>query len=170
MQHIAITKPQRRQPTRLRFRFTVVVALAAILARAPDVVAQTLSKEGQEQKAINDFLFNAFATGRKARYVGSGPDRGLKELTILDEAKVIRHGDELLLPTGAERIAVLFRHVGFHGADLDRISEIRVLPFSPDKPPPRSVQVKDFYRLQMPSLPLTDQPFDRMKIRFAMKD
>jgi len=39
----------------------------------------------------------------------------------------------------------------------------------PDKAPPRSAQVKNFYRVQMPSLPLTDKPFERMKIRFLMK-
>jgi hypothetical protein len=48
---------------------------------------------------------------------------------------------------------------------LDRIAEVRVFPFSPDKAPPRSKQANDFYRVQMPSLPLTDTPFERMRIR-----
>ena len=37
---------------------------------------------------------------------------------------------------------------------LDRIKEVHIDPFSPDKAPPRSVQVKDFYRVQMPSIPI----------------
>ena len=135
-----------------------------------DLPAQTLSKEGEEQKEIHDFLFNTFGEGRKAVYVGAGRDRGLKQVTILEETREIRHGDELLLPEGAERVAALFRHFAFHGADLHRIKEVRVLPFSPDQAPPRSAQVNDFYRVQMPSLPLTDEPYERMTIRFLMKE
>ena len=134
------------------------------------VPAQDLSKEGREQKAIHDYLFDTFVEGRETKYVGTGRDRGLKEVTILAETKEIRHGDEVLLPEGAERIAGLFRHFAFHGDHLDRIREVRVFPFSPDKAPPRSQQVKDFYRVQMPSIPLSDESTERMKIRFLMKD
>jgi len=129
-----------------------------------------LSAEGKNQKAIHDFLFDTFIEGRQTRYVGNGPNRGLKELTVLKETKEIRHGDELVLPQGTERIAVKFRHIGFHGDNLDHVKEVHVSPFSPDKAPPRSVQVKDFYRVQMPSIPLTDKPFEQMKIKFLMKD
>ncbi|QDT02193.1 Beta-porphyranase A precursor [Rubripirellula lacrimiformis] len=132
--------------------------------------AQELSREGQRRKAVHDYLFDTFAEGRKTEYVGQGHDRGLKSLNVLEQVSEIGDGDELLLPAGAEQIAGLFRHFGFHGEGLDRIKEVRVFPFSPDKAPPRSVQVKDFYRVQMPSLPLTDKPFERMKIRFVMKD
>lgn len=145
------------------FVFTVVLPLAQ--AAKPPV----LSSEGQRAKATHDYLFDTFAEGRKTVYRGNGRDRGLKEVTVLTESREIRDGDELLLPVGAERIAVLFRHFGFHGDNLDRIKEVHVYPFSPDKAPPRSVQVKDFYRVQMPSLPVSDKPFDRMKIRFLMK-
>ena len=132
--------------------------------------AQTLSKEGQDQQAIHDYLFGTFLEGRETRFVGSGRDRGLKEVTVLKEMKEIRHGDEVLLPQGAERVAGLFRHFAFHGDHLDRVKEIYVFPFSPDKAPPRSQQVKDFYRVQMPSIPLSNEPPGRMKIRFLMKD
>lgn len=156
--------------TQLLRHIVPLIAFVAILTIPPALTAQDLSKEGQNQKAIHDYLFETFLEGRKTVYRGTGRDRGLKELTILVETNEIRHGDELMLPAGAERIAGLFRHFGFHGADLDRIAEVRVFPFSPDKAPPRSKQVKEFYRVQMPSLPLTDEPFERMKIRFLMKE
>ncbi|MCM2374122.1 beta-agarase [Aporhodopirellula aestuarii] len=132
--------------------------------------AQTLSKEGQDQKAIHDYLFDSFVAGRETKFVGSGRDHGLKEVTVMAETREIRHGDEVLLPKGTERVAGLFRHFAFHGNHLDRIKEVHVFPFSPDKSPPRSQQVTDFYRVQMPSIPLSDVPPDRMKIRFLMKD
>ena len=150
------------------YRFTFLVLLA-LFAFANQSDAQQLSREGETRKSIHDFLFDDFAKQRKTVYRGEGRDRGLKELTVLTETKQIRHGDEIVVPRGAEKIAVLFRHLGFHGNHLDRISELRISPFMPDKAPPRSVQVKDFYRVQMPSLPLTDEPFAQMKIQFLMK-
>ncbi|MCS7466045.1 beta-galactosidase [Stieleria sp. ICT_E10.1] len=132
--------------------------------------AQTLSKEGRDQEAIHDYLFDSFIQGCETKYVGGGRDRGLKEVTILQETIELGHGDDVLLPEGAERVAGLFRHFAFHGANLDRVKEVYVFPFSPDKSPPRSQQVKDFYRVQMPSIPLSDQPPERMKVRFLMKD
>ncbi len=148
----------------------LLLTFAIVAAVANELPAQTLSREGQDQKTIHDYLFDTFIEGRETVYTGTGGERGLKEVTVFEETKEIGHGDELLLPAGAERIAVLFRHFAFHGNDLDRINEVRVIPFSPDKAPPRSAQVKEFYRVQMPSLPLDDEPFDRMKIRFLMKD
>jgi len=150
--------------------FVSLLALVALLINPAMVPAQDLSKEGREQKAIHDYLFNTFVEGRETKYVGTGRERGLKEVTILAETKEIRDGDEVLLPEGAERVAGLFRHFAFHGDHLDRIREVHVFPFSPDKAPPRSQQVKDFYRVQMPSIPLSDQSTGRMKIRFLMKD
>jgi hypothetical protein len=149
----------------------VVMLVPAVQSPAQQsVLSSQLSQEGQEQKAVHDYLFETFLEGRETVYTGNGRDRGLKELTILNETREIRHGDELVLPVGTERIAALFRHFGFHGADLYQISEVRVFPFSPDKAPPRSVQVEDFYRVQMPSIPLTDEPLEQMKIRFLMKE
>jgi hypothetical protein len=118
--------------TQLFRRFVPLIVFVAILTSASELTAQTLSKEGQNQKAIHDYLFDTFLEGRKTVYRDNGRDRGLKELTILNETKEIGHGDELMLPAGTERIAVLFRHFGFNGADLDRIKEVRVFPFSPD--------------------------------------
>lgn len=129
-----------------------------------------LSAEGRAQQATHDYLFGSFAKERKTVFTGTGRDRGLKELTILSEAKEIRDGVELSLPAGTEKIAGLFRHFGFHGENLDCIKEVHVFPFSPDKAPPRSVQVKHFYRVQMPSIPNSDQSPEQMKIRFLMKD
>lgn len=146
------------------------VLLSGILVFAPAMPAQELSEEGRDQKAIHDYLFETFLSGRKAVFSGTGREGGLKEVTVLRETREIHHGDELALPAGAERVAVLFRHFGVHGTDLDRIAEVRVLPFSPDTAPPRSAQVKDFYRVQMPSLPLTDEPLGAMKIRFLLKE
>ncbi|MEM6364145.1 MAG: hypothetical protein AAF745_06955, partial [Planctomycetota bacterium] len=130
----------------------------------------SLSKEGRDQKAIHDFLFDTFAADRETKYVGSGRDRGLKELVIMKSSQDIRDGSEVLLPEGAERIAGLFRHFAFHGEGLDRVKEVHIDPFSPNKAPPRSQQIKNFYRVQMPSIPLLDAPPERMKIRFWMKD
>ena len=136
-----------------------------------NLVAQEtkLSLEGQQALEIHTYLFEDYASDRTTVYRGEGPDRGLKELTVLDRTAEIRDGDEIVLPRGTERIAVLFRHLGFHGDNLDKIKEVRVFPFSPDKAPPRSVQVEDFYRVQMPSMPLSDDPPAQMKIRFLMK-
>lgn len=149
-----------------------VCFLLAIMASGSVVVGQPpkLSAEGQKRKETHDFLFDTFSKSRKTVFRGDGGKRGLKELTILNESKEIRDGDEVILPIGTERIAVLFRHFGFHGEDLDRIQEVRVSPFSPDKSPPRSVQVTDFYRVQMPTLPVTDERLEQMKIRFIMKE
>ncbi|MEQ8836061.1 MAG: beta-agarase [Lacipirellulaceae bacterium] len=144
--------------------------LTGLVLFSPAVFAQSpLSPEGEEQLATHNFLFDSFSEGRKTVYQGQGADRGLKELTLLEETRQIRDGYELLVPEGAERIAGLFRHFGFHGKNLDRIKEVHVFPFSPDKAPPRSVQKKDFYRVQMPSIPLSDEPFGQMKIKFLMK-
>lgn len=155
--------------TQLVRHIVSLIAVVAILTGACVLHAQDLSKEGRQQKATHDYLFETFLEGRKTVYTDTGRDRGLKELTILEETREIRHGDELMLSAGAERVAGMFRHFGFHGADLDQIAEVRVFPFSPDKAPPRSKQVKEFYRVQMPSLPLTNEPFEPMKIRFLMK-
>lgn len=89
---------------------------------------------------------------------------------ILKETREIGHETELVLPPGTEKIAGLFRHFAFNGENLDRIKEVRVSPFDPDNAPPRSTQVKNFYRVQMPSIPLRDEPFGQMKIEFLMKD
>ncbi|QEG24253.1 hypothetical protein [Mariniblastus fucicola] len=132
--------------------------------------AQELSAEGQQAKATHDYLFETFAKDRKTIYQGNGNNRALKQVLIFEESKQVTDGFELVLPDGAERIAGLFRHFGFKGDNLDRIKEVHVYPFSPDKMPPRSVQVKDFYRVQMPSIPLADKPFGQMKIVFFMKD
>ncbi len=157
----------------LRF-FELVVLTTAHFAIAttcmPTMCAQELSQEGLDQKAKHEYLFEEFLKGRETKYQGKGDARALKVLTILKETREIRDGDELLLPKGTQRIASLFRHFGFKGANLDRVKEVRVFPFSPEVAPPRSIQVKDFYRVQMPSIPLTNGPVERMKIRFLMKD
>ena len=151
-------------------QITPLMVVVAILTSISGLTAQELSNEGQNQKATHDYLFGTFLEGRKTKFQGNGENKALKELTILKETREIRDGDELMLPDGTERIAGLFRHFGFHGDNLDRIKEVRVFPFSPDKAPPRSVQVKDFYRVQMPSLPLTNSAFEPMKIKFLMKE
>ncbi|MDG1991410.1 MAG: beta-agarase, partial [Pirellulales bacterium] len=133
-------------------------------------VGQEMSDEGQQRKAAHDYLFQDFSKDRDAIYRETGKGRGLKELTVLEDSQIIHNGDELLLPLGAEDIAVFFRHMAFRGTNLDAIEKIFVLPFSPDKAPPRSQQVKDFYRVQMPSIPLTDRSYERMKIHFYLKD
>ena len=153
------------------YRHTSLIVLVVVAIQGRDQVsAQTLSQEGRDQKAIHDFLFDTFLQQRETKYVGSGGDRGLKEVTVLTESREIGHGSEVSLPEGAERIAGLFRHFAFHGANLDRVKEVHVFPFSPDKAPPRSQQIKEFYRVQMPSIPLSDEPPGRMTIRFLMKD
>ncbi|TWT81549.1 Beta-porphyranase A precursor [Planctomycetes bacterium CA13] len=151
-------------------KFSLLIALVSIVSHTSNLTAQQLSQEGQNRKAIHDFLFDSFLQGRQTVYTGTGRDRGLKELTVLAQTHEIGDGDEILLPEGAERIAELFRHFAFHGADLHRVAEVRIFPFSPDKAPPRSKQVEDFYRVQMPSIALSDGPIGRMKMRFLMKE
>ncbi|MEM9413276.1 MAG: hypothetical protein AAGA30_19360, partial [Planctomycetota bacterium] len=136
----------------------------------PHLSAQELSEEGLRQKATHDFLFDEFIEDRETKYQGKNQNRALKEVTIFKATRELQHGDEILLPKGTERIAGLFRHFGFRGTNLDRIQKVHVYPFSPDKAPPRSVQVKDFYRVQMPSIPLNDQPWGQMKMKFFMKN
>ena len=134
------------------------------------VVGQKMSTEGEQRKAAHDYLFQDFSKERNVVYRETARGQGLKELTVLENSRIIHNGDELLLPSGAEDIAVFFRHMAFRGTDLDAIEKIIVLPFSPDKAPPRSQQVKDFYRVQMPSIPTADRSHERMKIRFYLKD
>ena len=153
---------------RIAYVFLVWIALL-VYATQSSSEQPKISKEGQEQKAIHDNLFDSFITERETVFVGKGRDRGLKEVTVLKKTFQVRDGGEIELPDGAERIAVLFRHFGFHGQNLDRIKEVHVFPFSPDKAPQRSKQVKDFYRVQMPSIPKSEQLPQRMRIRFLMK-
>ncbi|QDT08206.1 Beta-porphyranase A precursor [Planctomycetes bacterium K23_9] len=128
-----------------------------------------LSAEGRQARATHDYLFDTFLVGRKASYQGSGENLALKQIVVWEETREIRDGDVLLLPVGSERIAGLFRHFGFRGDNLDRIKEVHVDPFSPGKSPPRSAQTKELYRVQMPSIPLSDKPFGQMKIKFILK-
>lgn len=146
--------------------------LAIVIMTAAQVAAQEpeLSEEGLKRKALHDYLFTSFVEGKKTVYREEGSSQRLKELTIFAETKEISDGTEISLPEGAERIAVFFRHFGFHGEGLDKIKEVHVFPFSPDKSPPRSVQVTDFYRVQMPTIPPGDAEPEPMKIRFFLKD
>ena len=154
----------------MMFCKSLVCFLLLFSAAMNDTRAQELSPEGLAAKATHDYLFDTFAKDRKTIYQGKGNAKALKQLVILEEPKEVHDGFELELPEGAQRIASLFRHFGFKGDNLDRIKEVYVYPFSPNKMPPRSVQVKDFYRVQMPSIPLSDKPFGRMKIKFFMKN
>lgn len=135
-----------------------------------DIDALPLSQEGHQKKTLHDFLFHSFVEGRETRHFGEGESRGLKEVIVFTETHEISHGSELDLPAGSERIATFFRHFGFHGENLDRIEEVHVFPFSPDQAPPRSMQVTDFYRVQMPTIPESDEEPAPMKIKFLMKD
>ena len=148
----------------------LVAATVLCMSIQSHALAQKLSKEGIDKQATHNYLFDTFAEGRKTKYVGNGIAKGLKELTILAKTQTIKHGDELLLPEGAEKIAVLFRHFAFHGSNLDRVKEVHVYPFSPDIAPPRSQQIEKFYRVQMPSIAVSDKSPEPMKIRFLMKD
>lgn len=155
--------------TNLRILFSLLFTMSFHSA-APAAEEPLLSEEGQKKKAVHDFLFDTFSADRKTVYQGTSRTRGLKELTILEAKHEIRDGSEILLPGGTERIAVLFRHFGFHGENLDRIKEVRVFPFSPEKMPPRSAQVNDFYRVQMPTIPKSAVDPGLVKFRFLMKD
>jgi len=153
------------------YRFLLLFLTCSVLfGNSSKVAGQTLSEEGQQRKAAHSYLFQDFVKEREATYRETGQGQGLKELTFFEPSRIIHNGDELLLPQGAERIAVFFRHLAFRGSNLDQIEKVYVLPFSPDKAPPRSQQVEDFYRVQMPSVPLSEQPSDRMKIQFFLKD
>ncbi|MDF1850512.1 MAG: DUF4038 domain-containing protein [Verrucomicrobiales bacterium] len=137
---------------------------------AADVDSLSLSKEGEIKVDMHDFLFDSFIENRKTKFVGERQARGLKEVVVFAETREIKHGTEIDLPAGSERVATFFRHFGFHGENLDLIEEVHVFPFSPDKAPPRSLQVTDFYRVQMPTIPESDEKPAPMKIRFLMKD
>ena len=148
----------------------ILIFISIAFSFCDECSSQAISREGKEQKAIHDFLFGEFVKGRDTKFVGNGNERGLKQIAISSETIEIRHGSEVALPAGAERIAPLFRHFAFNGQNLDRVKHVYVFPFSPDKAPPRSQQVQDFYRVQMPSIPLLDEPPEPMRIRFLMKD
>jgi len=145
----------------------LLITWTASFGMTSQAVGQEMSDEGQYRKAAHDYLFQDFVKERDTTYRETGQGQGLKELTVLESSRMIHDGDEILLPEGAENIAVFFRHLAFRGGNLDAIDHVIVLPFS--KAPPRSQQVKDFYRVQMPSIPLSDKPHDRMKIRFVLK-
>ena len=160
-----------RQDVPLLYRLLLLfLTCSALLGHSSQVVGQTLSKEGHQRKVAHDYLFQNFVKERDTTYRETGQGQGLKELTVFEGSQDIHNGDELLLPLGAEDIAVFFRHLAFRGAHLDRIEKIFVLPFSPDKAPPRSQQVQEFYRVQMPSVPLSEKPSEQMKIQFILKD
>ena len=160
-----------RQDVPLLYRLLLLfLTCSALLGNSSQVVGQTLSKEGHQRKVAHDYLFQNFVKERDVTYRETAQGQGLKELTVFEGSQDIHNGDELLLPLGAEDIAVFFRHLAFRGAHLDRIEKIFVLPFSPDKAPPRSQQVQEFYRVQMPSVPLSEKPLEQMKIQFILKD
>ena len=85
-------------PRRFLQLIVVTIACLAIATTTTTLCAQELSQEGQNQKAIHDYLFEKFLEGRETKYQGKGDARALKELTILKETREIRDGDELLLP------------------------------------------------------------------------
>ena len=84
-------------PRRFLQLIVVTIACLAIATTTTTLCAQELSQEGQNQKAIHDYLFEKFLEGRETKYQGKGDARALKELTILKETREIRDGDELLL-------------------------------------------------------------------------
>lgn len=155
---------------RLYLLLSSVTGLLSSYAHSSGIESLPLSGEGEAQMALHSFLFETYIVDRQARFIGDGEARGLKEVVVFTETHEIEHGSEIELPAGSERIATFFRHFGFHGDDLDQIAEVRVTPFSPDKAPPRSMQVKDFYRVQMPTIPDESEDPAPMKIRFLMKE
>ena len=92
-------------PRRFLQLIVVTIACLAIATTTTTLCAQELSQEGQNQKAIHDYLFEKFLEGRETKYQGKGDARALKELTILKETREIRDGDELLLPPVVGNVA-----------------------------------------------------------------
>jgi hypothetical protein len=58
--------------TQLFRRIVPLIMYVAISTSASELTAQTLSKEGQNQKMIHDYLFDTFLEGRKTGYSGNG--------------------------------------------------------------------------------------------------
>ncbi len=142
------------------------MSIAISSAQSPE-----LSEEGRLQQRMHDYLFGEYSEGRETVFRGEGAERGLKELLVMEEELTIGDGYRLDLPEGSEQVAVLFRHFAFRGQGLDQIAEVRVHPMSPDKAPPRSAQVENFYRVQMPTIPPEFQSDPQpMQIEFLMKD
>ena len=131
----------------------VAAILICITINLPKLAeAQTLSEEGRIRKAAHDFLFQQFAKSRECKYVRR--DTVLSEIVVLKE-RIVADGElSIELPEGAQRVASMFRHLAIKGENLDRIGELRLLPYKPDSTLHHSMHKPDYYRVQVGALPL----------------
>lgn len=132
--------------------FVVPVGLLTTLVLAGLAHSQTLSEEGQIRKAAHDYLFEQFAPPRECKYTAGG--KILSEIVVLKQ-RIEADGELVIeLPQGAQRVAGMFRHLALQGEHLDRVGDLKLLPYKPDSVLHHSVHRPDFYRVQVGSLPL----------------
>ena len=150
------------------FTLAVFIAFMSLqltnLAKASD----DLSKEGLIRQSAHRYLMGAYLKGRKATFHGEGAGRILDEVLVESNEINVKHGDEITLPKGTQLVAGMFRYLAFRGRNLDKIEGIQVLPFAEDSHPHKSKQEADFYRVQMPSMPLPVANLPDMIIRFEL--
>ena len=139
------------------------VFLLVTLSVANLAYSQTLSAEGQIRRAAHEFLFRQFAASRECKYT--------KNETILSEMVVLRERIEadgelvIELPEGAQRVAGMFRHLAMKGENLDRVNDLKLLPFKPDSTLHHSMHTPEYYRVQIGSLPLPQPDAPRIILK-----
>ena len=137
--------------------------LCLTLSLINTVHSQTLSEEGRIRKAAHDFLFEEFAQSRECKFVKN--DTILSEIVVLK--KRIEADGELAieLPEGAQRVAGMFRHLAIKGENLDRIGDLKLLPYKPDSTLHHSKHTPDYYRVQVGALPLPKSNAPRIVLK-----
>ncbi|MEM8734284.1 MAG: beta-agarase [Planctomycetota bacterium] len=125
--------------------------------------AQKLSQEGQLRKAAHDFLFQQFATSRDCKYTSNG--NILSEIVVTQQ-RIEANGQLIIeFPEGSQRVAGMFRHLALKGEHLDRIGDLKLLPYKPDSTLHHSQHTPDFYRVQIGALPLPEPTAPRITLQ-----
>lgn len=143
----------------------VLISLFSLMLFPQSALSQQLSEEGQSRKAAHDFLFKKFAPSRPCRYASDGQILG--EITVLEQRIEADGVLEVELPEGAQRIAGMFRHLALKGENLDRVGDLKMLPYKPDATLHHSQHKPEFYRVQMGALPLPRVEAPRIVLRAA---
>lgn len=130
----------------------VLVVCLFLMVTSPNLSAQTLSEEGRLRKSAHDFLIQEFVTDRPAKFVNNGTI--LSEVTVLQQRIEADGQLRIELPDGAQRVASMFRHLSLRGEHLDRVGDLRLLPYKPDSTLHHSRHTPELYRVQMGALPL----------------
>jgi agarase len=129
-----------------------------------------LSEEGKIRLSAHQFLMNSFINDRMSTIKGDVDDGVLDQVVVSSDTQQVTDGSVITLPDGSQRVAGMFRYLAFRGTNLDKIRYITVLPFSPDSHPHKSTQQADFYRVQMPSMPVPKEDLPSLQIKFEIAE